>query len=148
MTALTRTAFGVVVMTLIAAALGGWFGVRYGMREAQRSAPTLDAVVHRRLDLTAEQRRQIASLEAAFGVRQRALEGEMRAADHDLAQAIISDRQYGPREQQAIDRFHSAMKALQQETVMHVLAMRAVLTPQQARQFDQAVTQVLESAQP
>ena len=72
----------------------------------------------------------------------------MRTADRDLAQAIISDRQYGPPEQQAIDRFHSAMKALQQATVIHVLAMRAALTPQQAKPFDQAVRQVLESAQP
>ena len=148
MTALARTALGVVVMTLIAAALGGWIGVRYGMREAQRSPPSLDALVHRRLDLTAEQQQRIAALEATFAVRQRALEGEMRAADHDLAQAIVTNHRYGPRAQQAIDRFHRAMRTLQQETVIHVLAMRAVLTPQQVKRFDQAVTQALDSAHP
>jgi len=145
---LARTAVAVVVLTLLAAAVGGWIGVRYGMHEAQHGAPSLDRLVHQRLGLTPAQEQRIAALEAAFAMQQKALEAEMRAADHDLAQAIVSEHRYGPRAQQAIDRFHAAMKTLQQETIIHILAMRAVLTPEQARQFDQTVTQVLDSAQP
>lgn len=148
MTPLLRTAIGVVAMTMLAGALGGWIGVRHGMREARGSLPSLDTVIHRRLNLTADQQRRIAALEAAFAAHQRPLEEEMRSADRDLAQAIVTEHRYGPRAQQAIDRFHTAMKALQQLTVVHVLAMRAVLTPQQARRFDQAIKQVLGSSQP
>jgi len=148
MTGLTRIVIGVVAMTMLAAAVGGWIGVRYGMREAQRNHSSLDEVLHRRLDLTSGQQQRIARLEAAFAVRQQTLETEMRAADRDLAQAIVTDRRYGPRAQQAINRFHAAMKTLQQETIIHILAMRAVLTPHQAVRFDQTVTQVLDSAQP
>ena len=40
-------------------------------------------------------------------------------------------------------RFHRAMGGLQKETMVHVLAMRAVLTPQQAAQFDDTVVRSL-----
>ena len=147
MRGLAPTALGVVVLTMLAAAVGGWIGVRYGMHEAKRSPPTLDEVVHQGLHLTSAQQQRIAALEAAFAKRQATLEDEMRAADRDLAQAIVAEHRYGPRAQQAIDRFHAAMKALQQETVIHVLAMREVLTPEQAKRFDETVMQVLASGQ-
>ena len=145
---LARTALGVVVLTMLAAVAGGWIGVRYGMHQAERGRPTLDEVVHRRLELTSAQRQQIAALEAAFAKRQAALEADMRAADRDLARASLTEHCYGPAAQLAIDRFHAAMKELQQGTIVHVLAMRAVLTPEQAKQFDKTVTQALDSGQP
>lgn len=149
MTSLTRTALGVVVLTMLAAVAGGWAGVRYGMHVAQPPGPpTLDEVIHQRLDLTSTQQQRIAALEAAYAKDQARLEAEMRAADRDLARAIVTEHRYGPQAQQAIDRFHVAMRTLQEETVMHVLAMRAVLTPQQAKQFDTTVAQVLDSGQP
>ena len=45
--------------------------------------------------------------------------------------------------QAAIDRFHHAMGELQKETMVHTLAMRAVLTPEQAAKFDDTVVQSL-----
>ena len=45
--------------------------------------------------------------------------------------------------QAAVDRFHPAMGELQKQTILHVLAMRAVLTPEQALLFDQTVQRSL-----
>jgi len=139
-----RTVTFTVVLTLLVATLGGWLGVRYGLRQAS-ATPGLDQVLHHDISLSPEQEQRIASLEAGFAARRKVLEGEMHAANADLAAAIVSEHRYGPAAEQAIDRFHTSMKTLQQETIMHVLAMRAVLTADQAQKFDQTVSKVLNS---
>ncbi len=131
-----------VILTALVGTIGGWIGARYGL-ESARPEPSLDAVLHRDLYLTPDQSRRIGHLEAAFTIRRVALEAEMRAANTDLARAISTRHGYGPDAERAIGRFHAAMSALQKETVIHVLAMRGVLGPDQAAQFDKTVTQSL-----
>jgi Spy/CpxP family protein refolding chaperone len=71
----------------------------------------------------------------------------MRAANGALAMAIVQEHRYGPAARQAIESFHAAMAMLQEATVQHVLAMREVLTPEQAEQFDQTIAKALNSDQ-
>lgn len=132
-------------MTLLAAAVGGWFGVQYGMAEARRSPPGVDAVLHQQLDLTRQQKQHIERMEAAFALRRQALQAQMRDADRQLARAFVIEHRYGPAAQQAIEQFHAAMKVLQEETIVHISAMRAVLTPAQARRYDPIVLRVLDA---
>lgn len=87
-------------------------------------------------------------MEASYAARRSILEGEARAANRELATALLTQHRYGPQAEQAIDHFHVAMKALEQQTVMHVLAMRSVLTPEQAKKFDQTVANALDSDYP
>jgi len=133
---------GILLLTILAGAFGGWIGVHYGLRERQ-AGPGLDQVLHRDLDLTTEQHRRIARLEADFAVRHRSLETEMRAANRDLASAIGTEHAYGPAAERAVERFHAAMGELQKQTIIHVMTMRAVLDPAQAARFDQTVEQSL-----
>lgn len=146
MTALSRAVLGMLVVTILAGAAGGWIGVRYGLREAHASA-SLDALLHHELNLSSEQQQQLATLEMSFNARRKVLEEQMRAANRELARAMLTEHRYGPAAKQAIEHFHAAMKQLQEETVQHVLAMRAVLTPQQAQQFDRAIARALDSDQ-
>jgi nickel and cobalt resistance protein CnrR len=147
MTGPNRLIVGAVLLTLLAAAVGGWIGVRYAIRGA-RPAPGLDELVHRGLDLTATQRQQITALESDFAEHRKVLDDEMRAANRELAIAIESNHAYGPAAQEAVERFHKAAAALQEQTIKHVLAMRAVLTPDQARRFDVTVSEALTSSGP
>ncbi len=147
MTPLTRLVGGVVALTLLAAAAGGWVGVRYGLQRAGHP-PGLDEFLHHRLNLTPDQEQRIATLESDFAQHRKALELEMRSANHELGQALADEHTYGPQAKSAIERFHKAAAALQEETVIHVLAMRAVLMPAQAQQFDATVSQALTSDQP
>lgn len=146
MTPMARLAVGAVVLTVLAAALSGWAGVQYGLQQA-RPAPGLDEILHHELALTSDQDRQIATLESQFSERRKVLEEDMRAANRDLAAAIQSEHEYGSRAKQAVERFHTAMITLQEATIMHILAMRAVLTPEQAKQFDETVSKALASDQ-
>jgi Spy/CpxP family protein refolding chaperone len=72
----------------------------------------------------------------------------MRSANRDLAQAIVTDHRMSPAIEQAISRFHQAMRQLQELTTAHVLSMRDVLTPEQAATFDRSVVRVLNADAP
>jgi Spy/CpxP family protein refolding chaperone len=136
-----------LLLTLVAAAAGGWAGVHYSGVPTRPSA-SLDDLLHHELQLTVDQDQRISLLEQQFAGRRRTLEDQMRAANRELATAIVSEHRYGPQARQAIENFHAAMASLQEETIQHVLAMRAVLTPPQAQQFDKTVAQALNSDQP
>lgn len=143
MTRLVSVAVLIAVLTALVAGLGGWIGVRIGLHQAHAKAG-LDEAVHRELHLTQAQDRLIEVLEGGYGAQRRVLEAEMRAANADLANAIATEHAYGPRAQHAVQRFHQAMGALQEDTIKHVLAMRAVMTPQQARRFDILINNALK----
>lgn len=133
-----RAVIVLVILTLFAGALGGWAGVVYGERTTHQRV-NLHTLVHRDLDLTAAQNQQIAALEQRFAARHKIFEAEMRAANRDLAVALDTDHTFGPKEQAAVNRFHSAEKGLQETTIRHVLAMRAVLNAKQDQKFDRAI---------
>lgn len=131
-----------VVLTLAAGALGGWLGVAYGERMA-KPATDLHALIHHDLHLTAAQNAQIATLERRYAARRKPLEAEMRAANRELAGALDTEHKFGSRAQAAVDHFHRAEKQLQEVTIRHVMAMRAVLNPSQSKTFDRAIYEAL-----
>ncbi len=143
MTSLVRVAVLIAVLTALVAGLGGWIGVRIGLQQAHAKAG-LDELVHHELHLSQAQDRRIDALETGYGAQRRSLEAEMRAANADLADAIATEHTYGPRAQQAVERFHRAMGALQEDTIKHILAMRAVMTPEQAKRFDVLINNALK----
>lgn len=142
MALLSRTALVVILMTAVAGAVGGWVGVRFALATSQQHSG-LDDLVHRKLDLSKAQLQAIHDIEKTFAARRKTLEAEMRAANRDLAAAVRTETEFGARAKAAINRFHIAESALQQETVMHVLGMRKVLDPDQARQFDEEISRAL-----
>jgi Spy/CpxP family protein refolding chaperone len=141
----TRVFALMLLITAITAAFAGWVGVQYGMRRTQND---LDTVMHERLHLTPVEEMKIAALEKGYGQRRAALQAQMDAANRDLADVITHDHTFGTPEAGAVNRFHDAMKILQIETIKHVLAMRAVLTPHQAEAFDALVAEDLTKTTP
>ena len=143
--ATARAVLAMLILTVLAAGAGGWLGVRYGLASA-RPPPSLNRLLHQELNLTADQRRQLASLESRYEARRRVLEAQARQADRELASALLADHQYDARDEQAIDDLHVVMRELQIATAKHILAMRAVLTSKQAAKFDRTVARALDSA--
>ena len=66
-----------------------------------------------------------------------------RAGSPKLASAIETEHGYGPQVSATIDHSHMVMGQLQKETLEHVFAMRALLNPAQAAQFDRVVVKAL-----
>jgi hypothetical protein len=134
-----------MVLTGLAAGVGGWVGVRYAQAHSHPSSD-LDQLLHHNLGLTPDQTARIEVLEGDFAKRRAVLEGEMVAANKDLAVALAHRHEMSPQAEQAIRRFHVAMGTLQTETVRHVLAMRRVLRPDQTQRFDDTVSHALAPA--
>ena len=144
---LPRSIFLTLVLSTLAAVLGVWGGSQYVLARVDRP-PSLHKILHEKLHLTARQQVRIDGLERDDAAKRHALEAEMRAANAELAQAYRESHAYSPKVQQAIERFHRAMDALQTETMLHVFAMRGVLTPVQAAQFDHTVVKSLTADGP
>ena len=135
-----------LVLAVVAAIGGTCIGARYIY--AQRHQPSLHEFVHDELRLTAEQKQRLEVLEQDFAVKRLAREAELRAANAELARARQDRHEYSPEVQAAVDHFHRAMGELQKETILHVLAMRTVLTPEQASKFDKRIGEALTEQTP
>ncbi|RJG54579.1 periplasmic heavy metal sensor [Sphingobium terrigena] len=137
-----------VALIAFAAALAAVLVARVWIAPPPRVESEVHALLHEKLTLDAAQEQRIHALEAAFAMRREALEAEMRADNARLAQAIAAEHGYGPQVGKAVDRTHHVMGALQKETLQHIFAMRAVLRPDQAAQFDSAVVKALTQPAP
>ena len=133
----------VIGLVAFAAALGGVFAGRLIVQPERPSESEIHSVLHRQLQLDAAQHVRIEAIEQRFAVRRKALELEMRAANARLAEAIEAEHGYGPQVTSAIDHTHHVMGEMQKETLEHLFAMRAVLTPAQAAMFDRTVVKAL-----
>ena len=132
----------IALLAFVTAIIGVLVG-RYFVEPPPPPGAELHAVLHERLSLDREQKRQLQVLEDGFAVRRRALELEMRAENARLAEAITAEHGNGPRVAAAVDESHRTMGELQKATLAHIFAMRALLRPDQAAKFDAAVTKAL-----
>lgn len=132
-----------VALVAFAAALAAVLVARTWLAPTPRVESEVHALLHERLTLDPAQKARIHALEAAFAQRRAALEAEMRADNQRLADAIAAEHGYGPKVGAAVDRSHHVMGQLQKETLQHIFAMRGVLRPDQAAQFDAAIVKAL-----
>lgn len=135
--------YALVALVSFCVAIGASWLSRSYMAPPHTGGSELHVLMHEKLDLDPDQKRRIAALEADFGTQRQALDASLRAANADLARAMGSEHQFGPAVSQAVDRSHMAMGELQKATLRHVFAMRAVLHPDQAAQFDKAISKAL-----
>lgn len=131
-----------IVLVVIAAGAGAWLCARYVVNH-QDQRPSLHDMVHENLDLSLGQTRRLEAIERSYAVERKRLEGDVRAANRELAAAIQKGHKDSPELEAAIDHLHMAMGALQKATISHVFDMRAVLTPQQAKAFDAEIVSAL-----
>lgn len=136
----------VVALVAFCAALAATFLARSFVADAPHAGSQLHVLMHDELDLDPDQERQIAALEARFAQRRQQLDAAMREANAQLAEAVETEHEYGPKVSEAVDRSHMAMGELQKETLSHVFAMRAVLRPDQASAFDERIAATLSSS--
>ncbi len=137
----TRLALGVLACFI--AAIGGVFVGRALFPSSAQPGAELHDVLHHKLALDQDQQARLHVLEQRFAVQRRGFELELRAANARLAEAIEAEHGNGPRVAAAVDQSHAVMGELQKATLAHIFAMRELLRPNQAEQFDQAVVKAL-----
>jgi len=137
-----------IVLVLVLAFLAAMGGVLAGRTllakpASETAGASIFAFVLDDLDLDAGQRRAVVAHEEMFARQRAGLEVALRADNVRLAQAIDREHANGPLVHAAIDRSHATMGALQEATLVHLFAVRAVLRPDQARRFDAKVRETL-----
>ena len=133
----------IIAVIAFAAAIGGVIIGRAVVGKPLQTNNEMHRLLHEKLKLSEAQQAQIEVLEKAFALRQQALELEMRSDNAKLAGAIESEHGYGPLVSATIDHSHMVMGQLQKETLEHMFAMRSVLQPDQAAQFDRVIVKAL-----
>jgi hypothetical protein len=132
-----------IAMIAFVAAIGGVVAGRLVVDHAPPAGTELHRLLHVQLNLSDAQHAQIETLEKRFALRKQALELELRADNAKLAGAIEAEHGFGPQVSATIDHSHMVMGQLQKETLEHIFAMRVLLNPTQAAQFDRVVVKAL-----
>lgn len=141
-----------LLITVVLAGLAAFAGAHLGERslkpqEAPRAHLLLrDSVyqmVHQDMTLTADQKRKIDEIEDRYAHRRNALRAQIGSANAELGEALANEMALGTAASRALEHLQQGMGDLQRATILYVLEVRAVLTPQQQQVLDQKVFESL-----
>jgi Spy/CpxP family protein refolding chaperone len=143
-----------LAITVVLAGLAAYAGTRLGAQHLTQQPPeaprtrlllrdSVDQMVHHDLKLTAEQTRRIDDIEARYAHKRNALRAQITSANAELGEALANEMALGTAAQRALEHLQGAMGELQKQTILYVLEVRAVLTPQQQQVLDQKVFESL-----
>lgn len=141
-----------LIITVLLAGLAGFIGVWVGVHRldaslyppAQPLRAAVDELSHRGLTgLTAQQKAQINAIDQRYAHTRTVLRAHIAAANVELSNALAEEMGFGPAVEKSIDDLKSVVGELQRQTVLYVLSLRAVLTPQQQAIFDEKVVAAL-----
>jgi nickel and cobalt resistance protein CnrR len=144
-----------LIPTVVLAGLAGFAGVWLGARVFKADGPiptaplrvAVDELARRGLvGLSNQQRDQIDAIEARFLRQRTKLRARIANANSDLSDALADEMSLGPKVETSIGHLQSMIGELQRETVGYVLELRAVLTEQQQKVFDEKVVAALMTA--
>jgi hypothetical protein len=137
-----------VVVALAAGWAGGWLGVRTLVAEDEMLPlrQTVSAIVRGDLRLTEDQMRDIQNIENRYFDRRIQLRTNVAKANRELADALMNDMAFGREAQQASLHVERGLGDLQRATIIYVLEVRDVLTPEQQVIYDRKVREVLTAS--
>jgi hypothetical protein len=137
-----------VVVALTAGWAGGWLGVRT-LTVTDEMLPlrqTVSAIVRNDLRLNDEQIHDIQNIENRYYDRRIQLRTHVAEANRELADALMNDMAFGREAQQASQHVERGLGDLQRATIVYVLEVRDVLTPEQQVIYDRKVREVLTAS--
>src|SRR5580765_2628937 len=135
-----------VVVALLAGTVGGWMGARNAIDSDAQTLPlrqTVSEIVSRDLKLTANQRKEIEAIEHKYYDKRSSLRMQVADANRNLADALMADMAFGREAQQASNQLEQGLGELQRATILYVLEVRDVLSPEQQMVYDRKVREVL-----
>jgi Spy/CpxP family protein refolding chaperone len=138
-----------VVVALLAGGIGGWMGAQRALDNETQTLPlrqTVLQIVRGDLKLTADQTAEIQAIENKYNDQRATLRNEVAAANRELADALMADMAFGREAQAATNHVEQGLGQLQRATVLYVLQVRDVLTPEQQTIYDRKVREVLTAS--
>ena len=138
-----------VAVALMAGGVGGWLGTRNALDTDTQTLPlrqTVREIVSRDLRLTPDQVKNIQTIEDKYYDQRTTLRQDVATANHELADALMSDMAFGREAQEASNHVERGLGQLQRATILYVLEVRDVLTPEQQAVYDRKVRDVLTAS--
>lgn len=141
-----------IVLTLVIAIAAGFAGARLGMLGEHSSgggAPyasvrqAVDDLLARDFKLSAPQKAQIAQIDEHFSVIHNQIWTGIYTENAQLANAVAANMTLSPDAKKAIAGIQDGVGRLHTESIIYVLEVRQVLTPQQRPDFDEHVIMAL-----
>jgi hypothetical protein len=135
-----------LVVALLAGAIGGWLGAREDTDEQVATLPlrqTVHEIVKTDLTLSPEQAKAVQAIEDKYFNQRAVLRNEVAGANRELADALMADMSFGREAQTASNHVEHGLGDLQRATILYVLDVRDVLTPEQQMIYDHRVREVL-----
>jgi Spy/CpxP family protein refolding chaperone len=135
-----------VTVALLAGGIGGWLGAQSALENDTPTLPlrqTVHEIVQRDLHLTPDQSKEIQAIESKYYDQRTALRQRVAGANRELADALMADMAFGREAQQASNHVEQGLGQLQRATILYVLEVRDVLTPEQQTVYDRKVREVL-----
>jgi hypothetical protein len=141
-----------LAITVVVALAAGWAGGALGVRtlgpveEMLPLRQSVSAIVRNDLRLTDEQMRELQNIENRYYDRRIQLRSHVAEANRELADALMNDMAFGREAQQASQHVERGLGDLQRATIVYVLEVRDVLTPEQQVVYDRKVREVLTAS--
>ena len=141
-----------LALTVVVALAAGWAGGALGVRtltatdEMLPLRQTVSAIVRNDLKLNGEQIRDIENIENRYYDRRIQLRSHVAEANRELADALMNDMAFGREAQTASLHVERGLGDLQRATIVYVLEVRDVLTPEQQVVYDRKVREVLTAS--
>jgi Spy/CpxP family protein refolding chaperone len=138
-----------LVVALLAGTFGGWMGAQRALDNDPQSLPlrqTVSDIVRRDIRLTQNQTKEIQSIEDRYYNKRSSLRVRVAQANRELADALMADMAFGREAQQASNHVEEGLGELQRATILYVLEVRDVLTPEQQMVYDRRVREALTAS--
>jgi nickel and cobalt resistance protein CnrR len=152
-----------LIVTIVIALAAGFVGARLGaMGSSATERPasensvrqSVDALLARDYKLTGDQKRQIEEIDERFTRTHNFVWADINNADAKLASAVainmpngtlenVEDMNLSPDAKSAIQGIEEGVGRLHTESILYVLQVRDVLTPEQRKNFDEHIIMAL-----
>lgn len=138
------------LLTAVIAAAFGFLGARLGMQQA--SPPPLgqgtvrasvESLLQREFKLSPTQRQAIDGIDQKFTRTHNLIWADIRMSNAELAAAVANDMSLNPQAKVAIQEIQESVGRLHTESILYVLEVRQVLTPEQRVVFDEHIIMAL-----
>jgi Spy/CpxP family protein refolding chaperone len=140
-----------LVVAAVIAAGAGFVGAKLGQTHAPARASVLagsvrqsvDNLLQRNFQLTPDQQRQIQAIDEQFTRKHNLIWADIRTSNAELAGAVANDMSLNQQAKNAIMEIQDSVGRLHTESILYVLEIRKVLTPDQRNEFDEHIIMAL-----
>ena len=139
------------LLTAVFGAAFGFLGARLGMQHVPPPGPapqgtvraSVESLLQREFKLTPAQRASIDQIDQKFTRTHNLIWADIRMSNAELAAAVADDMSLNPQAKVAIQEIQESVGRLHTESILYVLEVRKVLTPEQRTTFDEHIVMAL-----